>query len=104
MAQGQPEDSYFGGSSSASGLDGPLTSRKSAIRRLAIDKPGSLLSSGLEGFREDLVQVSDEVDENSKLQPICSSWFRSIFCPNHQPITVFCKYDSFIIVIHSSVI
>jgi len=69
--------------SASSSLDGPLTSRKSAVRRIAIEKPGSLLASGLDGFREDLVQVSDEVDENTRLQPICCSWFRSIFLPNN---------------------
>ena len=60
MASREGED-FLEGSSGSSSINGPLTSRKSAIRKLAVEKPGALLSSGLEGFREDLVQVSDEV-------------------------------------------
>ena len=72
-----------GASAGSAGLEGPLTSKKGLIRKMATEHPGKLLLSGLEGFKADLIQITDEVDENQSLQPVAVAWYRSVFQPNH---------------------
>ena len=62
-------------------MGSPLTSKRNAFRKISKDKPGTLLTAGLEEFKEDLVHIHDHGDEDSPLQPIMVAWFRSIFLP-----------------------
>ena len=63
------------------GMGSPLTSKRNAFRKISKEKPGTLLTSGLEAFKEDLVHIHDHADEDSPLQPIMVAWYRSIFLP-----------------------
>jgi hypothetical protein len=66
------------------GAGSPLTSRRNAFRKIARERPGALLTSGLEGFKEDLLHIHDNVNEDDPTQPIMVAWYRSIFSPNHR--------------------
>ena len=56
-----------------SALEGPLASKKGLLRKIARERPGSLLTTGLEGLREDLGKVADKVDESQAMQPIVTA-------------------------------
>ena len=81
------EDEFFSDSLTASSSSSPLTSKKNAFRRIAVAKPGALLASGLEGFKEDLVHIHDNIDEGDPCQAVMVSWYRSIFSPESRDLS-----------------
>ena len=70
--------------STVGGASAPLTSERNAFRCIAKDKPGALLTSGLDTFKEDLVHTNDHVEDDNPMQPVMVAWFRSIFSPRNR--------------------
>ena len=83
VATKDEDDLLFEGLASSS-ISFPLTSKKNAFRRIAVAKPGALLFSGPEGFKENLVHIHDE---NDALQPFMVAWFKSVFMLDNRSIS-----------------